>query len=65
MQKTSWAKGGELLELEDVEKSGKAFNQFKDKKSTYNDDLYSTKIGKVDKRMEAAALKVEKEITNL
>jgi cell fate (sporulation/competence/biofilm development) regulator YlbF (YheA/YmcA/DUF963 family) len=55
LQKTSWASGGELLELEDVEKSGKAFNQFKDKKSTYNDEMYSTKIDakKVDKKMEA------------
>ena len=66
LQKTTWASGGNIECLED-DKEGSTFNQFKNKKSTYNDEMYSTKIDpkKVDKKIEEDALKLEKEISSM
>ena len=53
--------------LEDEKDSNSTFNQFKNKKSTYNDEMYSTRIdpSKVDKKMEEDALRLEKEIASM
>lgn len=51
-------------DLDSFNSSNQAFDQFKGKKSTYNDDLYNTKIdhSKITSEMQKNAFEIESEI---
>ena len=58
------ASGAELMSMDLNEDDGKGFDQFAGKKSSYREDLYTTKINyqKVTKEVEETANRVAKEI---